>query len=105
MRLRTLLLALPIVAVAQASSGQQAGAPAQAPAVGGFANIKSPEVSAEHRVTFRIAAPKAGSVSVICECLTLEEIARLKQQQAQLGQRPDTDPEIVRLTRAIANVR
>ena len=105
MRLRTLLLLLPIVATTQTGSAQQAAAPAQPPAVGGFANIKSPEVGPDRRVTFRIAAPKASSVSVICECLTLEEAAKLKQQQAALGQRPDTDPEMARLNRALANVR
>jgi enterochelin esterase-like enzyme len=104
MKFRTLLLLLPILAAPQSLSAQQAAA-AQPPAVGGFANIKSPDVTADHRVTFRIAAPKASAVSVICECLTLEELAKLKQQQAQLGPRPDTDPEMVRLSRAIANVR
>jgi enterochelin esterase family protein len=105
MKLRTLLLLLLIAAAARTGSAQQATAPPQSPAVGGFANIKSPEVGADRRVTFRIAAPKASSVSVICECLTLEEVAKLKQQQTALGQRPDTDPEMARLIRAIANVR
>jgi len=105
MRLRALLLLLPMVAVAPSAFAQQPGAAAQPPAVGGFANIKSPEVAADRRVTFRLAAPKASSVSVICECLTLESLAALKQQQAQLGQRPENDPEMTRLTRAIANVR
>jgi enterochelin esterase-like enzyme len=105
MKLRTLVLVLPIFATIQTISAQQAAAPAQPPAVGAFANIKSPEVTADHRVTFRIAAPKATAVSVICECLTLEELAKLKQQQAQLGQRPDTDPEMGKLNRAIANAR
>ncbi len=105
MKLRTLLLLLPIFAVAQTGSAQQAAAPAQPPGVGGLANIKSPEVASDHRVTFRLAAPKASSVSVICECLTLEEAAKLKQQQAALGARPDTDPDVARLNRALANVR
>src|SRR5258706_125647 len=105
MKLRTLLLLLPIFAVAQTGSAQQAAAPAQPPGVGGLANIKSPEVASDHRVTFRLAAPKASSVSVICECLTLEEAAKLKQQQAALGARPDTDPDMARLNRALANVR
>ena len=105
MRLRTLLLLVPICAMVHPAVAQQPNAPASPPPVGGSANIKSPEVSADRRVTFRIAAPKASTVSVICECLTLEEIAKLKQQQAQLGQRPETDPDVVRLTRAIANIR
>jgi len=104
MRTCALLLALPIVAVAQAASAQQAAVPAE-PRIGAFANIKSPEVAADRSVTFRIAAPKASSVSVVCECLTLEEAAKLKQQIAQLGQRPDNDPEMTRLTRALATVR
>lgn len=103
MRLRTLLLLLPLCAVAQIGSAQQPAA--QAPGVGAAANVRSPEVSADRRVTFRLAAPKASAVSVICECLTLEEAAKLKQQIAQLGQRPDNDPELTRLTRALAGVR
>jgi hypothetical protein len=55
-------------------------------------------------VTFRIAAPKASSVSVICECLTLEEAAKLEQQIAALGQRPATDPDMS-LARELQNVR
>jgi enterochelin esterase family protein len=105
MTLRTLVLVLPIVAAVQAISAQQTAAPVQPAGVGASANIKSPEVTADRRVTFRIAAPKAAAVSVICECLTMEEIARLKQQQTELGQRPDTDPEMARLNRAIANAR
>ena len=95
MRLRTLLLVLPLCTVAQISSAQQSGTAA----------VRSPEVAADRRVTFRVAAPKASAVSLICECLTIEEAAKLKQQIAQLGQRPDSDPEMTRLTRALANVR
>ena len=54
--------------LAQTIGAQQ---PPQAPARG----VRSPEVSADHRVTFRVAAPAAKSVSVVCECLTLEQIA------------------------------
>jgi enterochelin esterase-like enzyme len=104
MRFRPLLLAL-LVFGSSTNFAQQAQTPAQAPAVGGLANITSPEVSPDRRVTFRIAAPKASAVSVVCECLTLEEIGKLKQQQAQLGQRPDTDPEMARLNAAIARIR
>jgi enterochelin esterase-like enzyme len=105
MNVRALVLALPILAVAQIASAQRGADPNQPPAVGAFANIKSPEVSANRNVTFRLAAPKASSVSVICECLTLEEAAKLKQQIERLGQRPDTDPELTRLNRELAKVR
>ncbi|MCM3879413.1 MAG: alpha/beta hydrolase-fold protein [Vicinamibacterales bacterium] len=103
MRFRPLLLVLPLCVVAQVGSAQQPAA--QAPGAGAVANVRSPEVAADRRVTFRIAAPKAAAVSVICECLTLEEAAKLKQQIAQLGQRPEGDPEMTRLTRALAGVR
>ena len=56
-------------------------------------------------MTFRIAAPNATSVSVVCECLTADELARLKQDQVKLGSRSDTDPEMARITAAIQNVR
>jgi enterochelin esterase-like enzyme len=105
MRVRPLLLVLPMAVFAQVAYGQQPAASSQEPAVGGLANVKSPEVAADRRVTFRLAAPKASAVSVVCECLTLEEIGKLKQQQAQLGQRPETDPEMVRLNKAIAEIR
>ena len=49
MRLRTLLLVLPLCTVAQITSAQQ----------GGTAAVRSPEVAADRRVTFRVAAPKA----------------------------------------------
>ena len=55
MSARALLFALSIVAVAHTASGQQAAAPAQPPAMGASANLKSPEVSADHGVTFPIA--------------------------------------------------
>jgi enterochelin esterase-like enzyme len=105
MRVRSLLLVVPIAVLGQAAHAQQPAATAQAPAVGGLANVKSPEVAGDRRVTFRLAAPKASEVSVVCECLTLEEIGKLKQQQAQLGQRPETDPEMARLNRAIGEIR
>jgi enterochelin esterase family protein len=105
MRLCALVLALSFVAVAQTASAQRGADPNQPPAVGAAANIKSPEVSSSRSVTFRLAAPKASAVSVICECLTLEEAAKLKQQIEKLGQRPDTDPEMARLTRELAKVR
>ena len=105
MRVCALVLALSFLAVAQTASAQRGADPNQPPAVGAAANIKSPEVSSSRNVTFRLAAPKATAVSVICECLTIEEAARLKQQIEKLGQRPDTDPELARLTRELAKVR
>ena len=104
MRLRTLLLLLP--AIVTAGFAQQAAPLAQPAAVGGLANVRSPEVSADRRVTFRIAAPKASAVSVICECLTLEEIATRNTQLARLKQQfGDANPEVARVTREIATIR
>lgn len=103
MRFRTLSVLLLVLAAAQIGSAQQPGT--QAPAVGAAANILSPEVSSNGTVTFRLAAPSARQVSVVCECLTLEEAAKLEQQIAQLGQRSAGDPEIDRLTAALADVR
>ena len=60
MKLRTLLLVLSFCAVLDAQQ------PAQPPAV------RSPEVSADRRVTFRVRAPDASKVTVFCECLTSE---------------------------------
>jgi enterochelin esterase-like enzyme len=60
MRIRTLLLVLSVCAVVEAQQ------PAQPPAV------RSPEVSADRRVTFRVRAPEASKVTVFCECLTSE---------------------------------
>jgi enterochelin esterase family protein len=94
-----------MLAAAQTASAQRGADPNQPPAVGAFAQIKSPEVAANRSVTFRLAAPKATAVSVICECLTLEEVARRQKQQAALGQRPDTDPEMARLNQEIATIR
>src|SRR5262245_15549563 len=105
MRLTVLVLLAAILAVAQTAFAQRGADPNQPPPVRAFANIKSPEVAANRNVTFRLAAPKASSVSVICECLTLEEAAKLKQQIEKLGQRPDTDPEMARLNRELAKVR
>lgn len=62
MRLRAvLLLLLPLAAAVHA----QQPAP-QPPAV------RSPEVSDDRRVTFRVRAPQASKVTVFCECLTSE---------------------------------
>ena len=59
MKLRALLLLLPLTAAVQA---QQPAQPA----------VRSPEVSADRRVTFRVRAPDAAKVTVFCECLTSE---------------------------------
>jgi len=105
MKVCALVAALSLLGVAQTAFAQRGADPNQPPAVGAAANIKSPEVSSTRNVTFRLAAPKAASVSVICECLTLEEAGKLKQQIEKLGQRPDTDPELARLNRELARVR
>ena len=60
MKIRTLLLLLFLCAAVEAQQ------PAQPPAV------RSPEVSADRRVTFRVRAPDASKVTVFCECLTSE---------------------------------
>ena len=60
MKLRALLMLLPLTAAVQAQQ------PAQPPPV------RSPEVSADRRVTFRVRAPNATKVTVFCECLTTE---------------------------------
>ena len=84
MRVRPLLLVLPLAVFAQMAYGQQPAASSQAPAVGGLANVKSPEVAADRHVTFRLVAPKASAVSVVCECLTLEEIGKLTRARSVL---------------------
>ena len=60
MKLRALLLLLPLAVSLQAQQ------PSQPPAV------RSPEVAADRRVTFRVLAPNASKVTVFCECLTSE---------------------------------
>src|SRR5215510_14465202 len=66
------------------------------------AAVRSPEVSSDHRVVFRVSAPEAKSVSVVCECLTLEQIATLKKEQAEAtARRGGADPEVARLEKAI----
>lgn len=65
MKLRILLLLLPICASVQTGSAQQPAAQ-QAPPV------RSPEVAPDRRVTFRVPAPKASKVTVFCECLKEE---------------------------------
>jgi enterochelin esterase family protein len=60
MKFRLMLLVLSLTAAVQAQQ------PAQPPAV------RSPEVSPDRRVTFRVRAPNASKVTVFCECLTSE---------------------------------
>jgi enterochelin esterase family protein len=60
MKLRALLLLLPLTAAVQAQQ------PSQPPAV------RSPEVAADRRITFRVRAPDASKVTVFCECLSSE---------------------------------
>lgn len=62
MRFRTLLLLLSLSAAVNAQQ------PAPPPAV------RSPEVSADRRITFRVRAPAAAKVTVFCECLTSEPV-------------------------------
>src|SRR5688500_20314583 len=66
-KLRALLLLLPLTAAVQA---QQPAPPA----------LRSPEVSADRRVTFRVRAPQASKVTVLCECLATEP-ARTKDSE------------------------
>ncbi len=63
MKRRLLLVILPLVALIQPVSTQGPGANA----------LKSPEVLADRRVTFRISAPKAAEVKLTCECLNGEQ--------------------------------
>ena len=60
MKFRTLLLLLPLCVTLQA---QQPAQPTP---------VRSPEVSADRRITFRVRAPEANKVTVFCECLTSE---------------------------------
>jgi enterochelin esterase-like enzyme len=61
MKLRLFAAIALTTVLAAAARGQQPGAPAAA--------VRSPEVAADRRVTFRIAAPKASEVQVTCECV------------------------------------
>jgi len=60
MKVRALLLLLPLTAAVHAQQ------PSQPPAV------RSPEVAPDGRVTFRVRAPNASKVTVFCECLSTE---------------------------------
>jgi enterochelin esterase family protein len=88
---RTLFAASALGVLVQTIGAQQ---PAPATAV------RSPEVLGDRRVVFRVAAPQARSVSVICECLTLEQIASLKKELADATSR-HADADAARLEKAI----
>jgi enterochelin esterase-like enzyme len=88
---RTLSLAIAVLVLAETLAAQQPQPRAA---------VKSPEVSADRHVTFRVSAPEAKSVSVVCECLTLEQIASLKKEQAAAQSRNASD-EVARLEKAI----
>ena len=94
---RMLLSAVAVLALGPAIGAQQ---PPRAAAV------RSPEVAADHRVTFRVSAPDAKAVSVVCECLTLEQVASLKKELADAtARRGAADPEVARLEKAIQATR
>ena len=63
MTLRTVLLLLPLAAAVHAQQ------PAQQPPA-----VRSPEVSDDRRITFRVLAPQASKVTVFCECLSSEPV-------------------------------
>jgi enterochelin esterase family protein len=100
MRIQALAVAVTLFVLGLATSAQGPTA-----GRGSGSAIRSPEVLSDRRVTFRIAAPNASAVSVLCECLTLSEVAKLKQQRAQLGSRPENDPEVLRLSRELARAQ
>src|SRR5687768_5225089 len=72
MKLRALLLLLPLTSVLQAQQPAQPGRPNPGAALGTQPAVRSPEVSADRRVTFRVRAPNASKVTVFCECLSTE---------------------------------
>src|SRR5262245_15683998 len=95
MRVRMLFSATAVLVLAQAIAAQQPPA-RQA--------VRSPEVAADRRVTFRVSAPEAKAVSVVCECLTLEQIASLKKELADATARR-ADADVARLEKAIQTAR
>jgi enterochelin esterase-like enzyme len=94
MTARILLSAIAVALVGQTLGAQQPSTTA----------VRSPEVAPDRRVTFRVAAPSAKSVSVVCECLTLEQIASLKKELADATAR-HADADVARLEKAIAATR
>src|ERR671922_2705441 len=61
MTLRAVLLLLPLAVAVQAQQ------PAQQPPA-----VRSPDVSGDRHITFRVLAPQASKVTVFCECLSSE---------------------------------
>jgi enterochelin esterase-like enzyme len=96
MTLRTFVAAIVVTVLAQTMSAQQ---PVTPPAV------RSPEVQPDRQVIFRVSAPAAKAVTLVCECLTLEQIAALKKEQSTLAGRGASDPDVVRVERAIQATR
>ncbi|OFW26148.1 MAG: hypothetical protein A3H97_15410 [Acidobacteria bacterium RIFCSPLOWO2_02_FULL_65_29] len=86
MRLRHLLLLLPLSALAQTALAQQP--PAQP------APVRSPEVLPGRRVTFRITAPKATDVRVTCECFVGERPMQKDEKGVWSVTLGPFDPEI-----------
>jgi len=94
---RMLLSAVAVLALGPVIGAQQPPRPAA---------VRSPEVAADHRVTFRVSAPDAKAVSVVCECLTLEQVASLKKELADAtARRGAADPEVARLEKAIQTTK
>ena len=77
MKLRALLMLLPLTAAVQAQQ------PPQPPPV------RSPEVTADGRVTFRVRAPNASKVTVFCECSTTEPARQRRRRRLERHGRPD----------------
>jgi enterochelin esterase family protein len=61
-------------------AGPAGGGPAQAGRGPAAAPIRSPEIGADRRVTFRLSAPKASEVRLTCECLD-EGVAMAKDDR------------------------
>jgi enterochelin esterase family protein len=60
--MKSLFLASSLALVLAAAAAAQPAPAAPAP-------VRSPEIAADGRVTFRLAAPRAAEVKVVCECL------------------------------------
>ena len=85
MKLRSLLILLAVGTLVQ-TAGEQApqAPPGRGANPGGRgaapAPVRSPEVAADRRVTFRVSAPKATEVRLTCECVK-DPVAMTKDQQ------------------------
>ena len=77
MTLRTLVAGIVVTVLAQTVSAQP---PVPPP------TVRSPEVLPDNRVTFRVSAPAAKAVTLVCECLTLEQIVQ------RFGAMPPAEP-------------